>query len=313
VKNGSDYKADDGEWYEGWKVKNQFVVKRVVSDTLVSHDPANGKEQWAYRGGAMMNSTLTVAADTIYFVESRNTNLVRSATSRVMPDQLTSQYLVALDRVTGRKLWEKSVDFSKCEYMLYLVHADDTLVAAGSDQGNVYHTYAYDVSSPSLRFKDNPQNPDVPLRWDHHELAGKRYDNQPMATHHGGLLQHPLVVKRGSRHTFFSDNRAYDLRTGVEDEGIKFPKRRGCGNMSASNRSMFFRNHSQEIWDFDSGTDTTTTLKGSRTGCWLGMIPAQGLLLVPESSGGCSCLNENITIQTSAAWAPRTALRKPKK
>jgi hypothetical protein len=130
-----------------------------------------------------------------------------------------------------------------------------------------------------------------------------------MATHHGGLLQHPLVVKE----TFFSDNRAYDLRTGVEDEGIKFPRRRGCGNMSASNRSMFFRNHSQEIWDFDSGTDTTTKLQGSRTGCWLGMIPSQGLLLAPESSGGCSCLNENITIQTSAAWVPRLALKKPKK
>jgi len=309
VKNGSEYKADDGEWYERFDVGK---VERVVSDTLVSHDPANGKKQWEYRGGAMMNSTLTVADDAIYFVESRNTNLVRFATSRVMPDQLTSQYLVALDRVTGRKLWEKSVNFSKCEYMLYLVHADDTLVAAGSERGNptpIYHTYAYDVSSPSLRFKDNPQNPDVPLLWDHHEFAGKRFNNEPMATHHGGLLQHPLVVKE----TFFSDNRAYDLRTGVEDEGIKFPRRRGCGNMSASNRSMFFRNHSQEIWDFDSGTDTTTKLQGSRTGCWLGMIPSQGLLLAPESSGGCSCLNENITIQTSAAWVPRLALKKPKK
>ena len=38
----------------------------------VSHNPATGKEQWAYRGGAVMNSTLTIADDTIYFVESRN-------------------------------------------------------------------------------------------------------------------------------------------------------------------------------------------------------------------------------------------------
>ncbi len=36
--------------------------------------------------------------------------------------------------------------------------------------------------------------------------------------------------------------------------------------------------------------------KVSRPGCWINIIPAGGLVLVPEASSGCSC---NHPIQTS--------------
>jgi len=184
--------------------------------------------------------------------------------------------------------------------MLYLVHAEGTLVVSGSDRGKKYHIYAYDVSSPALRF--GTENPEVPELWrNDQEILPNRNK------HHGGHLQHPLVV--GQR--LYSDWRAFDLRSGNLLKDITVPPRRGCGNMAASNHSMFYRNHSQTMWNLDTGT--TTTLQGSRSGCWLGLIPAQGLMLAPESSGGCSCLKEDITIQTSAAWIPKASLRKPKK
>ncbi|MFM1556290.1 MAG: hypothetical protein ACKJR1_07370, partial [Limisphaerales bacterium] len=85
------------------------------------------------------------------------------------------------------------------------------------------------------------------------------------------------------------------------------PQRRGCGNMAASNHSMFFRHYFHGIWDLE--TNKKSQLEGIRSGCWLGIIPAQGLMLAPESSSGCSCTH---SIQTSAAWVPRTALQKPK-
>ncbi len=298
VKKGSGYKADAGEWYE---VFEPGKVERVVSDSLVSHDAATGKLQWAYRGGAVVNSTLTVADDTIYFVESRNPQVAKSATSRHMPAQLNAQHLVALDRVTGRKLWEKPVDFAKCEFMLYLVHSNGTLVATGSDRAKKYYTYAYDVSSPALRFSEKPLiNANVPLLWEEVHDAGKRFKGDVIETHHGGLLQHPLVVKD----VFYSDNRAFVLRTGKELP-IQFPKRRGCGNMAASNHSMFYRHLSHGIWNLE--TNDAIQLEGLRSGCWLGIIPAQGLMLAPESSSCCSCTD---SIQTSAAWVPRTVLKK---
>jgi len=300
VKNGSSYKADSGEWYDGVGAGD---VQRVVSDALLSHNPATGKEQWTYRGGAVMNSTLTIADETIYFVESRNPDVAKSTTSRHMPAQLNAQHLVALDRVTGRKLWEKPVDFSKCETMLYLLHSKGTLIAAGTDQAKQYHTFAFDVSSPALRFGDKPLiNPDVPLLWNEKHSAGMPRNGGKISTDHGGLIQHPLVVKD----VVYTDNRAYALRTGklVRDD---LPDRIKCGNMAASNHSMFFRNFYHGIWDME--TDKRVQLKGIRSGCWLGIIPAQGLMLAPESSSGCSCTH---SIQTSAAWVPRTALQKPK-
>ena len=221
-----------------------------------------------------------------------------------MPAQLTAQHLVALDRVTGRKLWEKPVDFSKCETMLYLLHSKGTLIAAGTDQAKQYHTFAYDVSSPALRFGNKPLiNPDVPLLWNKRHSAGMPRNGGKISTDHGGLIQHPLVVKD----VVYTDNRAYALRSGklVRDD---LPDRIKCGNMAASNHSMFFRNFYHGIWDME--TDKRVQLKGIRSGCWLGIIPAQGLMLAPESSSGCSCTH---SIQTSAAWIPRTALQKPKK
>ena len=318
VKTDSGYKADAGEWYDNASADQ---VARLVSDSIVSHDSATGKKQWSYKNGSVMNSTITIAEDIIYFVESRNSQLAESANSRILPAKLTSQYLVALNRISGKKLWEKSVDFSKCKNMLYLIHADGTLIVTGSEDiqfkyndkdisKKFYHIYAYDVSSPALRF--GTENPMVPKLWQNDQTPEDYIESEQdrikidRNSHHGGHLQHPLVVGQ----ILFSDSRAFNLRS-KEVLPIKVPERRGCGNMAASNHSMFYRNHSQTIWDLDA--DTKTPLQGSRTGCWLGMIPAQGLMLVPESSGGCSCDKQDITIQTSAAWVPRSALKKPKK
>jgi len=301
VRPGSEYRADVGEWYDA--AKKTSDIARMVSDSLVSHDSVTGKKQWSYQGGAVMNSTITIAEEIIYFVESRNAKLSQSANSRIAPAELTSQYLVALNSVSGEKLWEKPVDFSKCENMLYLIHAEGTLVASGSDQNKHYHIYAYDVSSPALRF--GTENPQIPELW--RESATGSNNDRKRFTHHGGHLQHPLVVGQ----TLYSDWRAFDLRSGDRKKNITVPARRGCGNMAASNHSMFYRNHSQTMWNLDTGT--TTTLQGSRTGCWLGMIPAQGLMLAPESSGGCSCDKGDISIQTSAAWIPKASLFRPQK
>jgi outer membrane protein assembly factor BamB len=299
VKHGSEYRADGPEWYDGVELVD---IKRVVSDVLFSHDATTGKEQWAYRGGAVMNSTITIAEDIIYFVESRNAKLNQSANSRVAPSELTSQYLVALNLISGEKLWEKAVNFSKCENMLYLIHAEGTLIASGSDRDKKYHIYAYDVSSPALRF--GVANPEIPELWKNIGAGSGSKKDGGRYKHHGGHLQHPLVVKQ----TLYSDWRAFDLRSGSL-KNVTVPERRGCGNMAASNHSIFYRHHSQTMWDL--GANKTTTFNGSRTGCWLGMIPAQGLMLAPESSGGCSCHKGDISIQTSAAWVPRAALKKP--
>ena len=178
------------------------------------------------------------------------------------------------------------------------------------------------MNSPALRFET--EKPEVPKLWEnlqtpeqYLEALSKNQNDRSSEekllienindnSHHGGHLQHPLVV--GEK--FYTDNRVFALRAGkLLPKELK--PRRGCGNMAASNYSMFYRAHSHGYWDMEAKEEKL--FKGIRSGCWLGLIPAQGLMLAPESSGGCSCSSGHISIQTSAAWVPRSALKKPKK
>jgi hypothetical protein len=43
----------------------------------------------------------------------------------------------------------------------------------------------------------------------------------------------------------------------------------------------------------------------TRSGCWINMIQAGGLVLVPEASSGCTC---GFPLQTSLAYIPETFL-----
>ncbi|MCA9411975.1 MAG: hypothetical protein KC944_12250, partial [Candidatus Omnitrophica bacterium] len=63
--------------------------------------------------------------------------------------------------------------------------------------------------------------------------------------------------------------------------------------------AIFFRHHFHSIWDLD--TDERIQYEGLRSGCWLGIVPAGGILLAPESSAGCYCADP---IQTSIAFLP---------
>ena len=78
-------------------------------------------------------------------------------------------------------------------------------------------------------------------------------------------------------------------------------KRRGCGNISASASTFFFRQSTATMYDIASGSYSPVT-QITRPGCWINMIPASGLLLIPEGSSGCTC---NYPIQTSMAFAPQ--------
>jgi hypothetical protein len=77
------------------------------------------------------------------------------------------------------------------------------------------------------------------------------------------------------------------------------PQGRGCGTKTASNHLLAFRHHFHSFWDPKSNAWQEWT--GTRGGCWLGLLPAGGMLLGPETSSGCSCTH---AIQTSIAWIP---------
>ena len=94
----------------------------------------------------------------------------------------------------------------------------------------------------------------------------------------------------------------YNLTTGELLAELNLSKRGyGCGTLSASSKALFFRSGNPASYQLDSHTIEPIT-KVSRPGCWINMIPASGMLLIPEGSSGCTC---NYAVQGSMAFVPR--------
>jgi outer membrane protein assembly factor BamB len=274
VKRGSQYVGDKGEWYENY---DNAHINRVASDSLFACDRDSGEIVWTYRGGLIMNSTITLGSGYAYFVESRSEAAKAAGSGRLLDELQRDQYLVALDLETGRVHWERQVDFSKCQYMTYMVFSQDTLLVTGSDQERRFHTYVYDVGSGTELWQ--------------HEADDKK-------GHHTGQLAHPTIV--GDRVYF--NKHTYQLRSG-NVLGVEDFNWHGCGVMSASQHLIFSRYEFHGI--YDPLTNKRTELLGIRSGCWLSLIPSGGMLLAPETSAGCSCGH---ALQTSIAYVPADAL-----
>lgn len=285
VKQEARYQGDDGEWFEDY---HPDQVSRVVSETLFGIDLKSSAHRWSYRRGAILNSTITIGDGMIFFIESRNPDAVNAPGGRLSPDVLTDTHLVALDLRSGTPVWEQAQDFSKLQFMTYLVYSQNTLVATGTDKNKHFHTYAFNarVRSP---YADESQ----PVHVGNQPLWSESHKEDK--GHHSGHLQHPVVLNG----VFYSDQRAFDLKTG-KTLRTDLPERRGCGTMSASGNALFFRHHFHGMWDLE--TDKRSQFEGIRGGCWLGLIPAGGMLLAPETSAGCSCTH---AIQTSVGYAPK--------
>jgi len=263
------YRGAEGEWYDGTSAAE---VRPVLSRRLFALDLETGEPRWSHESGQLVNPTLTVADGRVYFVEDRAARPRNLADGRLAELTGEHQYLVALDLASGEKVWERAFDFRSLSRVMYLqVRGEVLLVSGASDR---YHLFAFDTS-------------DAKSLWEHHPPFER--------DHHGGAIQHPVLLDD----QLLLDRSALELATGrVLREDL--PSRRGCGTLSASARNVFFRDYSHGMWDADTGE--RRDLLGLRSSCWLGMIPAGGLLLTPEGSSGCSCMTP--MVQTSAAFRP---------
>lgn len=76
----------------------------------------------------------------------------------------------------------------------------------------------------------------------------------------------------------------------------------GCGGVSASGNSLFWRGGNPWMISPDTGESAKRLSYITRPGCWINIIPAGGLIMIPEASSGCTCA---YSIQTSLTFGPR--------
>ena len=257
-------------WYDA---KSGAVTQKVCSENLFALDSKDGRLAWLYRGGLIVNSTITLAKDRAWFVEARHPELRAGKKRQLGGSQFwEQQHLVCLDLKTGEAMWSKPLKIVSGEVALYLAHGDNKLVLVSSGSAS-YNTYAFNDEDG-----ENAWTRKIPWPSDHH----------------GGHMARPAIAGG----TVYVRPGALSLADGKPLK-LQLPGG-GCGTYAATENALFFRSGNVTMWDRQKGK--TTSWNRLRPDCWLSTIPAAGLLLSPEGGGGCSC---GSWMETSIVFAPK--------
>jgi len=257
----------------------------ATSRYLFAMDRHTGDLRWTYRratGSVIVNPCIAIGDDCIYFIESRNPQAIADDDGRVTGAVLNSagsEYLVKLNKNTGTELQSRPLDLP-FQHVMYLLYASDhnLVIAAGThnDPGCKYSHYAFNAA-------------DLSLAWSSHYYTGGTN------TDHGEQDQHPCIVGN----TLYGRYYKIDLTDGTI---TAFGLARGnCGTQAACETHLLGRNGNPYLYQLPAGTPIRMTSE-TRPGCWINMIPAAGLVIVPESSAGCTC---DYPLQATTVFAPK--------
>ncbi len=273
VKKGSSYIAWWGpdKWYDG---KDPSATSKICSDRIFAmenEDPH--RVVWSYEDGVILNPTITLKDETLYFVETRHPTVKAAPSRRVsMKEMWLDTFMVALDATSGRLLWEKPYEGLEGDITFYLAAGDENLITVVSREGEFeVAAFSPQDGSPVWSRRD---------KWE--------------VDHHGKHLSRPAIVQGDIV------VRPYTFR---EKDGAqvdrKFPGGHQCGTYTCSTNALFLRAGQLTMWDRTDGGGTRWNRV--RPDCWISTIPAQGMVLSPEGGGGCSC---GSWMETSMALIP---------
>ena len=271
----------------------------VTSESLFRLDPKTGHVLWQYEGGLVLNPTLTISESTLFFVENQGSQSMENPTGRIALENCLANggEIVALSLATGEVMWRQPVSDSlmRSRNIVYLSTWKDRLVICGSflnDQSDsTYFVACLDADQGRVL-------------WEASHDKGK-----PGESFHGEQLHHPVIMEP----YLITEPVIYQLSDGKQvnthDTSRPWTLQRpghSCGTLSAGGDCLFFRATNPTALDLSENLqngDLPTKLSPSRTGCWINIIPAGGLVLIPEASAGCVC---HFSLQTSMGFLPST-------
>lgn len=257
--------------------------RMVTSGYFFSMDRATGQTRWLYEGGTIVNPAIAVGGGRVYLVESPAPEAAEDKDGRIDLPTLFKNggRIVALDMSSGDEIWRWEGDLRMFEQIIFLSYAKEILLVAGSRNVGraLWHVlHAFDARTGSVLWRRENDT-----GWG---IGGG----------HGEQTRHPAIVG----HIIYAEPYAYELSTG---EPLSWRMDRGgggCGTLSASASCLFFRGKNPQMYDI--AAEIRRPLNHvTRPGCWINMIPANGLLLIPEASSGCTCA---YPLQTSLAYIP---------
>ena len=268
------------------------MSRRKVCSEYIFANNADGSRAWTYDVGVIINSSIAIGGERVYFVESRNPALKGQPSGKSAAPAYenglwtTDLYLVALDADTGTKLWDKALKtgpggdpiITNGEVVFYLLYAESAgteyVILESSNAGaNRFYLYAYVVTDDGCNYQwqANHAPSDDKTRMKRAIVVGNAVYLHPKAY---------TLAGSGTHNSFRSD----------------FP-RAACGACSAAGSVLMgsFTEPSgtwpwnKRIGMWDADTDTSSYWSIIRPGCWINAISGGGMVLAPEQAGGCAC------------------------
>ncbi len=128
-------------------------------------------------------------------------------------------------------------------------------------------------------------------------LSGFRLsDGKRLWDINAGYNSRPMINDQ----TIYAQGGAWDVLSG-KPKAFNFKRSYGCGVLASSANLLVYRSATLGYFDLEEN-QTNRNFGGMRPGCWINILPAAGLVLLPEASAGCVC---SFPVQTSMAFLPR--------
>jgi len=274
LKKDSTYKEFWGGkmWFDK---ATGFGTGKVVSDNLFACDFQTGQKLWSYAKGSILNTTITIADECVYFIESRDPEVNQAKTGRIESPRLwQNQFMVALDAATGKLIWENPIDTADGTVVFFMSYGKGQIIVSSSTNGQ-YHLYAFDGKTGKETWHQQHKWP---------------------SNNHSGHMQHHVIAGDA----VYLEPCGYDLRNGKRMTD-KMGRHEGCATYAAADDLFVYRGTNRCIALWDSKTDQVSSWTNLRPSCWLSVMFANGMLLAPEGGGGCSC---GRWLETSLGFVP---------
>ncbi|MBN1349842.1 PQQ-binding-like beta-propeller repeat protein [candidate division KSB1 bacterium] len=276
-------------------------------DGVFAIDIQTGATKWIHRGKRISNISICMDDGAVYFVDDKATQSQRrtalqerqdlfrqgiweAPAEEIKPENIDIRVVVALNANTGKTLWEKPMDLTGCGgNALATAIQDDILLFFGS-----------------YGLHDKWRFPEGQLTW-HRVTALSTKIQKTLWSRPLNYMTRPLIVGE----EVIIEPRACDLKTGkiktrrhpVTGREVPWEFYRPghtCAGTSATEDGLFYRSYCTAFYDLEK--DAGLTYFGAiRPGCWINLIPANGVLLFPEASSGCTCsfpLRSTVVLKT---------------
>ncbi|MBD3182662.1 PQQ-binding-like beta-propeller repeat protein [Candidatus Poribacteria bacterium] len=286
--------------YPSWEIynpsKGAVTSRTMVSDMVFAMNPNTGEIVWKHEGEKIAGITISIGGGKVFFAES---SITENQKDKAFEDRkkLTQEGIYeespvdaefadldvrtacCLDAATGKEIWKKDYDFTWC--------GGDALATAYHDDGILLY-FANMGSHDAWRHKN------LSLIWKR-MTALSAEDGSMIWSKPNNYRTRPFIIGDD----VYIEPRVCDVHTGeikmrkhpITGEEVPWEYLRPghtCAISSAAANMAFTRSYCGAFFDIENDAGVTL-FGGTRPGCWINMVPANGVLLFPEASAGCTC------------------------